>query len=86
MSVYVDAVRTWPTQLRCFKGGSCHLFADSAEELHDFARRLGLCRGWFQEHDVAPHYDLTPARRLRAVELGATETTTREWLKRARAR
>ena len=51
----------------------CHLFADEAdcEELHSFARRLGLRREWFQRN----HYDLLPPRRTLAVQLGALELT-----------
>lgn len=80
--IMVDGIQQWPTSIRCFKGGSCHLFTDGHEdELHAFARRLGLKRAWFQPHRIAPHYDLTPARRLKAVELGAVEVNMREWLK-----
>lgn len=75
--VYVDQIQNWPTAIRCFKGGSCHMIADTVEELHAFARRLGLRRGWFQATSW-PHYDLTPARRAKAVTLGAVEKTSRE--------
>jgi hypothetical protein len=90
VSVYVDSLIRWPTTIRCFKAGSCHLEADTEEELHAFAARLGLRRSWFQLHALAPHYDLTPGRRDRAVELGAIEMTGRErvlarWVKRGRA-
>lgn len=70
MTVYVDEIRRWPTRIRCFQRGSCHLTADTTEELHSFARRLGLRRGWFQPQSH-PHYDLTPSKRERALELGA---------------
>lgn len=78
MTVYVDNISTWPTTIRCFKGGSCHLVADTVEELHGFAAKLGLRRGWFQPSSW-PHYDLTPARREKAVALGAIPVTGR-WL------
>lgn len=77
MTVYVDQIQNWPTSIRCFKAGSCHLIADTVEELHAFAKRLGLRRGWFQPSSW-PHYDLTPARREKAVALGAVEKTSRE--------
>jgi hypothetical protein len=67
----VDELQVWPTKIRCFKNGSAHLTADTLEELHAFAKRLGLKREWFQEHWSAPHYDLTPGKRARALELGA---------------
>jgi hypothetical protein len=69
--VFVDELRQWPTTIRCFKAGSCHLTADTLDELHAFAARLGLRREWFQEHRLAPHYDLTKRRRDDAVRLGA---------------
>jgi len=71
MVVYVDEMRIWgPTGLACFAKGSCHLTADSEDELTAFARRLGLKDEWFQDTRV-PHYDLTPARRRSALEYGA---------------
>lgn len=43
MTVMVDEVIQWPTRIRCFKAGSCHLTTDSdLEELHVFAKKLGL--------------------------------------------
>jgi len=51
----------------------CHLFADSTDELHAFAERIGLLRNWFQ----GDHYDLTPKRRAVAVAAGALEVDRR---------
>lgn len=71
MTVFVDELMKWrPTKIRCFRSGSCHL-TDTLEELHAFAARLGLKRAWFQDHRIAPHYDLTASKRERALELGA---------------
>lgn len=78
MPVYVDELRQWPTKIRCFKPGSCHLTADTLEELHAFAKKLGLRREWFQAHRIANHYDLTPSKRVLAVKLGAVEETSME--------
>lgn len=69
MAVYVDALRDWGWRL----GPSCHLIADTNEELHEFARRLGLKRSWFQAKASGPHYDLTAGKRSLAVRLGAIE-------------
>lgn len=52
---------------------SCHLFADTLEELHAFARKIGLKRQWFQDHPSLKHYDLTPKRREAAVKAGVVE-------------
>jgi len=70
MGVYVDEVREWPTNIQCFKGGSCHLTADSVDELHAFARKLRLKREWYQPKS-SPHYDLTPRKRDLALKNGA---------------
>lgn len=77
----VDEIRQWPTKIACFKPGSCHLTADgerALEELHAFAKRLGMKREWFQDHAIAPHYDLTIGKRGRALELGAVFVSARE--------
>lgn len=84
MVVRVDELRIYPGARGIFSRGSCHLFADSDEELHEFAARLGMKREWFQSHRVANHYDLTPARRRTAVKLGATETTARAEIRQRR--
>jgi hypothetical protein len=49
------------------------MFADSLDDLHAFAKRLGLKREWFQAKPRFPHYDLTPSKRPQAVRLGAVE-------------
>lgn len=81
MTVYVDQIQVWPTTIRCMKHGSCHLTADTLEELHAFARRLGLKRSWFQATST-PHYDLTPARREKAIAQGAVFIDAREQARR----
>lgn len=49
-----------------------NLIADTSDELHTFAARLGLRRSWFQNHPKHPHYDLTTERmRKKAVKFGA---------------
>jgi hypothetical protein len=55
-----------------------HLIADSVDELHAFAQRIGLKRVWFQDHRHK-HYDLTTGRMLnKALAAGAVMRTTRE--------
>jgi len=71
MSVYVDAaVHAWRGRMWC------HLFSPDIDELHAFARRLGLQRTWFQDPTAMPkvswpHYDTVDARRTRAIAMGA---------------
>ena len=87
MTVYVDPLLPVyaPTAPACFRdaGAACHLFADTPQELHGFAARLGLDKAWFQDRNrrkqrVTPHYDLTPGMRARAVGLGAMEIEYKE--------
>jgi Protein of unknown function (DUF4031) len=66
MTVYVDDCRlSWNGKRWC------HMVADTVEELHEFARLLGLKRGWFQERTMYPHYDITLGVRERALSMGA---------------
>ena len=86
MTVYVDELRPTVPSPSWHYRASCHLTADSQEELHAFARDdLALKRHWYQDDGKYPHYDLTASRRRVAVRLGATEITAREWIKRVRA-
>src|SRR4051794_29900252 len=51
-----------------------HLIADSTEELHAFATRLGLEPARFHGNPARPwkdHYDVPEAKRPRAIQLGA---------------
>jgi hypothetical protein len=53
------------------------MVADSVDELHSFADKLGLRRQWFQHRTLYPHYDLTEAVRRKAIALGAVESDKR---------
>jgi len=68
----------------------CHLEADTLEELHQFAQRLGLKREWFQDKPAHPHYDITSSVRQRAVRLGAIEMSNEQmvtfWKRQSDAR
>jgi hypothetical protein len=55
------------------------MFADTKEELHLFAKKLGLRRSWFQDGRIG-HYDLTRKKRAKAIAFGAKEITTREYI------
>ena len=54
----------------------CHMIADSLDELHAMASRIGMRPAWFQPRSF-PHYDLVASRRARAVRLGAIECDRR---------
>ena len=79
MTAYVDRIMPCVPNRRWRWDKSCHLFADSVDELHTFALRLGLKRAWFQSGRL-PHYDLTVGVRTRAIRAGARElVTSEEW-------
>ncbi|MGB3500004.1 MAG: DUF4031 domain-containing protein [Mesorhizobium sp.] len=75
MAVYVDDP-IWPHAGRLW----CHMLADSEDELHAFAARLGLKRSSYQGPPVTknPHYDLTAFERNRALRIGAVAVTRHE--------
>jgi hypothetical protein len=72
MAVYVDKLRDHGWR----HGPSCHLIADSVEELIEFAVRLGMREEWFQPKS-SPHFDLTAEGREIAVANGAIELDNR---------
>lgn len=67
MTVYVDAAQNPYGRMKM-----CHMMADSIEELHEMADKLGLKREWFQPEST-PHYDICQAKRKLAIENGAIE-------------
>lgn len=57
---------------------------ESAEELHAFARRIGLARARYEGvRKGHPHYDLTRKAKARAILAGAVGVTSRELARRA---
>jgi len=88
MAIYVDPLVNWGWILRGRNVPNSHMFTDTLdlEELHQFALAIGMKRSWFQDSPRAPHYDLTPGRRSKAVSIGAIELDRREaaqiWRKR----
>ncbi len=79
MAVYVDPLREHPP----FHGWTtwCHMIADTEEELHAMAERIGMRREWYQ----GDHYDLRPDARERALAAGALEMSMREMARRVGA-
>lgn len=72
MTVYVDDMKRRARVGRLDAIWS-HLMADTDDELHAFAARLGLRREWHQ-HTGTPisHYDVTETKRQQALRMGAT--------------
>jgi Protein of unknown function (DUF4031) len=92
MTVYVHKLRG---QGGLLTGGTPNdpwfgLTADTEDELHAFAARLGLQRNTFQpgtptgpqQVSVTGHYDVTEGERDQAVALGAQVITAREAARR----
>ncbi len=53
----------------------CHMIADTPDELHAMADRIGVERRWFQAPPKASfwHYDIAKSKRALAVAAGAIE-------------
>ena len=65
MAVYVNKMRARYGALTL-----CHLLADSVDELHAMAARIGLEPMLFNAGKI-PHYDLSVAKRDQAIAAGA---------------
>lgn len=71
--VYVDNFRAkYRTMIMC------HMVADTLEELHEMADKIGVKRKWFQGHDNRPHYDICKTKRALAIKNGAVEVSPKE--------
>ena len=74
MTVYVDDMNAEYRGMRMF-----HMIADTDEELHDMADRIGVARRHFQKAGTAQrHYDICLSKRKLAVAAGAIEITLRQ--------
>ncbi len=62
----------------------CHLLADTDDELHAIAKKLGLKRSWFQNKSTK-HYDVCKANREKAIKLGAIPVSSRKLVELIRA-
>ena len=80
MTVYLDDWRQ-PARLGPVDDRWSHLVADTDDELHAFAARLGMRREWFQHKAGRPHqahYDVPERARREALDLGAVPVTWRQ--------
>ena len=80
--IFVDKLRSCLRNKNWPYDKSCHLFADSIEELKIFAVVIGLKKSWFQDNKRLPHFDLTEGMRVRAVNGGAIEMPNKEFFNR----
>lgn len=74
MTVYVDNMKAGYGRMVM-----CHMIANSEQELHEMADRIGVNRQWHQsppKHDS--HYDIALSKRALAVAAGAVEITLKQ--------
>jgi hypothetical protein len=82
MAVYVDK-----EQIPFRRMKMCHMLADTEEELHAMADKIGIARRWHQfPGSVKSHYDICLTKRARAVQLGAKEIDRHELVALIRSR
>jgi hypothetical protein len=77
MAVYVDDMAA-----RFGRMIMCHMIADTDEDLHEMACRIGVARKWFQ----GDHYDICLSKRRLALSFGAIAVSRRELGRRVIAR
>lgn len=83
MPVYVDRLYYHGFKLYGVNRASCHLFADSLEELYHFGDALGLKREWIHKSNMGiPHYDISNNKRKKAIEQGAIYLQKRHLLRK----
>ena len=75
MTVYVDDMRANFGRMIM-----CHMIADSDDELHAMADKIGVARRWWQRPPAASssHYDIALSKRSLAIEHGAVAITQRQ--------
>lgn len=83
MPVYVDKLYNHGFKLYGVNKPSCHLFADSLEELYKFGDLLGLKRSWIHKSNMGIyHYDISNNKRKKAIKLGAIYLQKRHLLRK----
>jgi hypothetical protein len=85
VSVYVDPMMEHGGSSTFRWKRSCHMYADTLDELHAMARTVGMRRAWFQDKETLPHYDLVGTRRALAVAAGAIEHTCEQMVQFSRS-
>lgn len=71
MTVYVDAPIWTKAASKQPRKTYSHMVADSLQELHEFAAKIGIKKHFFHKHRVASHYDITSDQQVVALSNGA---------------
>ncbi len=91
MTVYIDTLKKYPLEgkssqvQRVFANGSCHMWADTLQELLMMADLIGLQRSWLQHPKGFPHFDLNESRRSTAIRYGVVVKSLRDTIRERRA-
>lgn len=72
MAVYVDKMKAKYGRMIM-----SHMIADSLDELHEMADKLGINRKWYQDKKV-PHYDICQSKKALAIHHGAVLSDRRK--------
>ena len=81
MSVYVDPMAKCMRNRNWNYDQSCHMIADSVDELKEFSSTLGLNKDWYQPKSF-PHFDLVSNKRNLAIKKGAVALELRPFIKK----
>ena len=74
MSVFIDNMRA-PFGRMIMS----HMVADTSQELHAMAARIGVSSRWVQDRGTPrEHYDICQSKRQLAIQYGAIEVTRRQ--------
>lgn len=75
MTVYVDDMRASYGRMVM-----CHMIADTEQELHDMADKIGVQRKWYQGPPKTRwrHYDISQGKRELAIKMGAVPVTAKQ--------
>jgi hypothetical protein len=74
MTVYVDDMNAAYGRMKM-----CHMLADTDEELHAMADKIGVERKWWQAPPRhSSHYDIALSKKALAIAAGAVEITWRQ--------
>lgn len=83
MSVYVDIMMDCLLNQNWHYSQSCHMIADTEQELVAFAKQIGLKPEWIQRKRLL-HFDLTASKRMVAIKKGAIELERKMFSKKAK--